>query len=187
MSDPDSDRIVRLSVIFYLPMLVTAFFVKPPGTFRVADLRLTGYGLLAAAALGVLTILASRLFARHTGWGRAMHTEFRRVLGALESRHILALSLLSAAGEEVLFRGVLQARLGLLITALLFAALHMPYRRAMVPWTAFAFVLGLALGGLTEAFGSLWPAIVLHFVVNYFNLHDIAEAGPVQAGAGPDE
>lgn len=174
-----SRQVVRLSLYVYVPMLLLGVFVRPPGTLAVTDVRATALGLAAALALGALTVWGSRLSARRTAWGRAMHREFRQVLGALSSREILALSLLSAAGEEVLFRGVLHSRLGLLITAVLFAALHMPFRRSLIPWTVFAFVLALVLGVLTTLAGSLWPAIVLHFVINYFNLHDIADAGPI--------
>jgi membrane protease YdiL (CAAX protease family) len=71
--------------------------------------------------------------------------------------------------------------------AALFAAFHFPYRRAMLPWTAFALAMGIGLGWLTEWAGSLWPAIWVHFCVNYFNLHDIAGDGaeePAPLGRG---
>jgi hypothetical protein len=100
------------------------------------------------------------------------------VLGGLDSRQILLLALLSAAGEEVIFRGVLQPRLGLWVATLLFGLLHVPVRRSLVPWTLFALAIGLVLGLLTEWSGSLWPAILLHFLVNYFNLHDLARPRP---------
>jgi membrane protease YdiL (CAAX protease family) len=96
----------------------------------------------------------------------------------MASGEILLLSLLSAFGEEILFRGVLHPRLGLGLTALLFGAFHFPYRRQLLPWSLFALAIGVGLGLLTDAFTSLWPAILLHFLINYFNLHDIAEMQP---------
>jgi hypothetical protein len=167
---------VRLAGWVYLPMLASAAFARPPGTLQVTDAAALAKGLGAAAVIGAAVVLASHHIARRTGWGRRLHAEFHALLGALDSRRILLLALLSAGGEEVLFRGVLQPRLGLWAATSLFAALHVPLRRSLVPWTAFAFAIGAVLGLLTEWAGSLWPAVLLHFLVNYFNLHDLAEA-----------
>jgi membrane protease YdiL (CAAX protease family) len=183
MNAPASRGMVRLALAVYLPMLASGAFLRPPGTLAIGDPVPLAAGLAAAVLLGAAVVLGSRWVSRRTGWGRRMHGEFHAILRGLDSQRILLLSLLSAGGEEVLFRGVLQPRIGLLLATLLFAALHFPVRRALLPWTGFAFVLGLALGGLTEAAASLWPAIVLHFLVNYFNLHDLLEVPPADPPA----
>jgi membrane protease YdiL (CAAX protease family) len=187
MSSPAPARIVRLSVLFYLPMVLSGYFIRPPGTLGGWDGASLALGLLAALALGGLVVLASRLAAHRTDWGRALHRELAGVLGGLASSQIMVLSLLSAFGEEILFRGVLHPRLGLIGAALLFALLHFPARRALLPWSAFALVLGLVLGGLTDLFQSLWPAILLHFLINYFNLHDLAQPLPPRQAEPPAE
>ena len=171
---PPARGMVRIALVVYLPMLASAAFLQPPGLLRVSDPVLLAAGLATAALGGLTTVAASRWVSRGTDWGRRLHAEFHTLLGGLDSPQILLLSLLSAGGEEVLFRGVLQPRLGLWLATLLFAGLHFPLRRALVPWTGFAFGLGLALGALTLWSASLWPAILLHFLVNYFNLHDLA-------------
>jgi membrane protease YdiL (CAAX protease family) len=175
MSAPPPARgLLRIALVVYLPMLACAAFLQPPSLLRVSDAVLLAGGLAAAALGGLGAVAGSRWVARRTGWGRRLHAEFHALLGGLDSPQILLLSLLSAGGEEVLFRGVLQPRLGLWVATLLFAGLHFPLRRTLVPWTGFAFALGLALGALTLWSASLWPAILLHFLVNYFNLHDLA-------------
>lgn len=186
MNDEAARRLVRVALIVYAPMLASAVLVQPPGSLRVSEALPLAWGLGGAAVLGAGSVLASRWAARRTGWGRSLHAEFYAILGGLDSPRILLLSLLSAFGEEVLFRGVLQPRVGLLVATVLFAGLHFPVRRALVPWTAFAFVFGLVLGGLTIAAGSLWPAILLHFLNNYFNLHDLAEAPPSGGPSGSE-
>ena len=165
---------LRLAMFFYLPMLIGGFFLRPPGVLVVEDWSLLGTGVVFSLGFGLATVGFSRWSTLHTHWGQTLQKEFRQVLGPLESHHILWLALLSALGEEVLFRGVLQPRIGLWWTAGLFGVFHFPYRRGLVPWTLFALILGVILGGLTSLTESLWPAIFLHFIINYFNLHDLA-------------
>ena len=170
---PQRVQMVRVALWVYLPMLAAGFFTQAPGTLFVDDLLPLLWWVGAALGIGALAVWASRWVSQHTGWGRALRDEFRGVLGDLDSRQILVLALLSSFGEELLFRGVLHPRLGLLATALIFGLFHFPYRRALLPWTLFAVGIGLILGLLTDYSGSLWPAILLHFFINYFNLHDL--------------
>jgi len=58
---------------------------------------------------------------------------------------IVALALLPAICEEILFRGALQPRLGLVITALLFASIHTQYSVSFDTLTVFILALGLGL------------------------------------------
>lgn len=175
---------VALAAVLYVPLLLGALaFLEPPGTLRVADWQRLGAGLAGAVALSAAVVAFSRWSTRRTRWGRRLFAEFHGVLAGLDSRHILALSLLSAFAEEALFRGALQPRLGLWWTAALFGLFHFPYRRGLAPWTGFALVLGVVLGALTAVSRSLWPAIVLHFAVNYFNIHDLVEHEPPQEAA----
>lgn len=187
-STPNHRFVLRMALAMYVPMIACAVFVRPPGTLRTTDATALALGLGAAVLIGGAVVLGSRYISRQTAWGRRLHGVFAEVLGGLESPAILALALLSAFGEEVLFRGVLQPRLGLWVATVLFALLHFPMRRSLLPWTVFAFAIGLVLGLLTEWAGSLWPAIVLHFLINYFNLHDLADAAPPTPAprAGPD-
>ena len=59
---------------------------------------------------------------------------------------ILTLGLAAALGEEMIFRGALQPRFGVLLTAILFALLHSNYGVTLS--TAVVLVLGLVLGWL---------------------------------------
>lgn len=177
MAGPPPRQLLLLVSLFYLPMVASAAFVKPPGDFRVQAWPLAAFGLAIAVAAGLAVVTASRIASRRTQWGKALRGEFREVLGRLGSAEILALSLLSAFGEEILFRGVLHPRLGLWVTAGLFGLVHFPIRPALVPWTLFALVLGVGLGAMTDVFATLWPPILLHFIINYFNLHDLMAPG----------
>jgi membrane protease YdiL (CAAX protease family) len=84
--------------------------------------------------------------------------------------NVVVMALLPALGEELLFRGGLQnvmIRLfrnpwtGIILTAILFSALHLQFL-GFLP----RLFLGVALGAIYYYSGSLWVAIVAHFVYN---------------------
>jgi membrane protease YdiL (CAAX protease family) len=119
----------------------------------------------AAAVIAVSQILTSR-----TRWGAALAAEFARALGPLTIFECAALAALSGFGEEVFFRGVLQPRLGWLGASVLFGLAHVAPRRALWPWTGFAFAAGLLLGALFAATGNLVAPIAAHAAINAVNL-----------------
>ena len=71
----------------------------------------------------------------------------------------LAVALAAGVGEEVLFRGALQPRLGIVAAALLFAVLHTQYAISLA--SVEIFILGLALGWLRKRAG-VTGAIIAH-------------------------
>ena len=94
--------------------------------------------------------------------------------------NIICIAGLAAVGEELLFRGMLQRLLikmfrnpwpGIIITAILFSAMHMQFY-GFIP----RFALGILLGAVYWYSGSLWVAMLAHFmydglliVLAYFN------------------
>jgi len=66
-------------------------------------------------------------------------------------------SVAAGVGEEVLFRGALQPRLGIVLTAVLFGALHVQYQ---VPGIIVIVVIGLALGLIKERTSTTFAACV---------------------------
>jgi membrane protease YdiL (CAAX protease family) len=69
-------------------------------------------------------------------------------------------SISAGVGEELLFRGALQPRLGVVLTALLFGALHVQYQ---VPGMLVIVLVGLALGAVKERTSTTF-SIVVHVV-----------------------
>ena len=76
---------------------------------------------------------------------------------------ILSVGLAAALGEEPLFRGALQPRFGLLVTALLFALVHNNYGLSFA--TLVVFVLGLVLGVERIRYNTT-TAIITHATYN---------------------
>jgi membrane protease YdiL (CAAX protease family) len=66
-------------------------------------------------------------------------------------------SIAAGVGEEVLFRGALQPRLGVVLTALLFGALHVQYQ---VPGMVMIVLMGIALGVLKNRTSTTFTACV---------------------------
>jgi uncharacterized protein len=73
---------------------------------------------------------------------------------------VIFLGVLAGVVEETLFRGALVPRFGVIISAILFAALHTQYAVSFA--TLEVFVLGVGLGWLRVRSGSTLPSMVTH-------------------------
>jgi len=99
---------------------------------------------------------------------------------------LLVLAVFSAAGEELMFRGLLQPWIGLWPQAILFGLAHQLPGASRWVWAIWAFLVGLALGALFELSGSLLGPVVAHAVVNGCNLTFLRQYDP-DAVVGPDD
>ena len=119
----------------------------------------------AGLLLGLLVALASRLL--FSTFGHRLTEElFIPVFGCLYYRDAVAISLLPAFGEEILFRGVMQPELGLLATSLVFGLMHSGLSRKLLPYGLWAAVVGALLGALYLWSGSLYGPVAAHALVN---------------------
>ena len=91
---------------------------------------------------------------------------------------IAALALLPGFCEEVLFRGALQPRLGLLATSLLFAAIHTEYGLSFDVVAIFVIAIGL---GLIRRYANTTASVTCHVAYNL--LASLTIVGPYQPGA----
>jgi hypothetical protein len=128
---------------------------------------------LLGLALGLLVVWLTRVVVARYAWARALHGDFRELLGPLSSRDIVILAVASSVGEELLFRGALQPWLGVWPQAALFAALHVGPGRRFLPWTASALVVGAGFGYVAQLTGNLGAPIVAHATINLLNLRYI--------------
>jgi membrane protease YdiL (CAAX protease family) len=115
---------------------------------RRLRLRQLGTAVLLAAAfhvaVGVMEYAESRLLPAVHAREERFQYEFvglSPILGGL------LVSVAAGVGEELLFRGALQPRLGIVVSSLLFASLHVQYQ---IPGILMIFVVSLALGALKE-------------------------------------
>ncbi len=68
--------------------------------------------------------------------------------------------------EEVMFRGLMVPRLGIVISALIFAALHASYNSTFGIEVIAALIFGLIAGYVFKRTKSLYPSILAHVLVN---------------------
>lgn len=129
------------------------------------------------AALGTLVILLplnaalSELFYTLEPGRKEFFQEF---FGSFSSGEIiLYFCLLPAVAEEVLFRGLLQHWLQVAISptkAIIYASALFALIHLSVVTAPYLFLLGLVLGWSKWRTGSLYPAIAIHFIHNYWVL-----------------
>ena len=79
---------------------------------------------------------------------------------------ITLIALFSGLAEELLFRGVLQAEIGIWLTSLLFGAAHV-WRKAAVVYGLYAAAVGFFFGAIYLWNGNLWVPTLAHMVNNF--------------------
>jgi membrane protease YdiL (CAAX protease family) len=115
-----------------------------------------GVGVFLAVAFGieaVANVVAPDQQKRVTDVSTVLFSHFNNPAA------VIFLGVMAAVVEETLFRGALVPRLGVIVTSVLFAALHTQYALSFA--TLEVFVLGVGLGWLRLQAGTL-PCIVTH-------------------------
>ena len=106
------------------------------------------YSLLLGAAFAALVVVSTRPMVTRFAWAKNLHRELRPFASSISTTGIVVLAVLSAFGEELLFRGLLAAVAGLVPQALLFGVVHYIPGSSRWVWAAWAMLVGLALGAI---------------------------------------
>ena len=138
--------------------------------------------LAAVAFLLSFQKLLEDFFASYATFKRRLALMF----GGLGWLGVVWLALVSAVGEEILFRGAIQPFLGLWFTSAIFGLLHLDSEGGISAWTIWAFLAGVVLGAVVDTTGSLWPAIFIHFIVNFIGIRSLTRIVLKPIKAGPD-
>jgi len=99
--------------------------------------------------------------------------------------HIAWIALLVSVAEEMLFRGAVQHWLGIWGTSLLFTLIHFRYLRRWA-MSCLLFAVSAALGWSAEWSGTLTPAIVAHFIID-FVMGALIRMGKIPGMDGPPD
>lgn len=144
--------------------------VRGPGAW------LTSLGL--CLPLGAATIAVTRIAVRRAAWAHALHVALRPAVHGAGNLALFAVATASAAGEELLFRGLLVPLIGVVAASLLFGALHQIRGPARWGWMAWATLMGLLFGAIFVITGSLAGPLVAHAAINHANLRFLRDNDP---------
>ena len=139
--------------------------------------------VLAIAAAGVFFVFGQAMTSlSHTltpDVANQVDTTTQRLFAALDNPWgIAALALAPGICEEILFRGAIQPRLGILATALLFASVHTQYALSIDTLAVFVIAIGL---GLIRKFTNTTTSSICH--ISYNLVTGIGIASSLLAGA----
>lgn len=163
-------------VLFYLFLSFIATILSR--VFHVDLLHVTplwksAATLPAETVLGIAlaggVILVSNFLDRFSIFAR-LNAVIARHLPDFGLGEVIVLSMASAIGEELLFRGALLQLIGIHLSSLVFGFMHYGGKRPFLLWGIIGWIMGYLLGGLFLVTGSLLAPILAHFTVNYFDL-----------------
>ena len=131
--------------------------LQPPRQRRWWLVSIVGIGVFMAVAFGIealANVVAPSQQKQVSDVTTVLFSHFNNPAA------IVFLGVLAGVVEETLFRGAILPRFGIIVTAILFAALHIQYAVSFA--TLEVFVLGMGLGWLRVRSGSTLPSIVTH-------------------------
>lgn len=129
------------------------------------NLTYIGYGILLFIAIFSLEFFAGSL---SQSTGVAINTNSNILIQGAPLAFLLFLAVICPINEEILFRGLLFPRIGIVISAVLFAIPHASYGSTFGIDIFAAFVFGILSGYMYRKTGSLYPSIIAHILVNSF-------------------
>ncbi len=149
------------------------------GAWLPSTLARTVLSLLLGVTVALIAVRGTRVLVQRTAWAKSLHIELRGMVGPLSGAAIAFFALTSGVVEELFFRGAMQPAFGLLLTSLVFGAVHVGPTRAFLPWTLWAAIMGAVFGLLYALTGSLLGPIAAHVLINYENMHYLVSYDPV--------
>ncbi len=166
------------SFIFYLFLLGVTFLIAKQKTWKKTSeylglipkkfvLSRTIVDSLTLFAILFLTLSAEALILSLAGLDDSQKVEL--VISNLSIFAVIVAATIGPLAEEVFFRGFLQKHAGVVITAIIFAVLHISF--GSLTELVGAFTAGIILGyWIKYRSNSLWPAILAHAAYNTLSL-----------------
>lgn len=89
--------------------------------------------------------------------------ELKAIFDNMRMMDLLIISLLAGIGEELIFRGIVQVKFGLVIASIVFGLMH----SISLAYVVVTIIMGFYIGVLYQASGNLLVPIQLHFVYDF--------------------
>ncbi|MCO5228931.1 MAG: CPBP family intramembrane metalloprotease [Thermomicrobiales bacterium] len=162
-------QLVAFVMIAYVAVGYRNYRTGEEATARLGIQRPTPQQIIAGLGGVVVAFVAANIGGLLTQWLQpdAVHgieESVQAIVAGVTNPFVaLVLALSSGIGEEVFFRGALQPRLGMVLTALLFTFLHAQYG---FTWILLGlFLMGLTFGWLAKRYGTM-AAVIAHATYN---------------------
>jgi uncharacterized protein len=133
--------------------------------FHLVDIHIVTIGLSA----GLMVVIIDFLF---TKWLPSSYYDDgglnERIFRHQSVFHIFVMTLFVAFSEEMLFRGIIQTKMGLILSCIIFAVVHYRY---LFNWFLFINIvlLSFLIGFIFAWTDNLAVTIVMHFVIDFFS------------------
>jgi uncharacterized protein len=155
-------QIILLGITFILGILLFDHF-SYLHTIDFSDVRILLIGVPAGAAVVIVDIVLMKLLP-HSFYDDGGLND--RIFKNRSVIHIAWIAAFVAISEELLFRGVIQTKVGLILASLIFAIIHYRY---LFNWFLFSniVILSFFIGSLYEWSNNLALTIIMHFTIDF--------------------
>lgn len=171
--------ILRLALATIVAMPLIAIIIDRMSDTVDLSVSIIGYKpLWQQATVGIIAgliiaFLAQKLIS--SPLLRKVNMQYARMLGnfKLSLSEIVFVSLCAGVGEELLFRGAIQPLLGVVLTSMVFVAIHgyiNPYNWRLSVYGLFMTLAIIGLGIINNYFGLIAP-IIAHTIIDIYLLN----------------
>jgi uncharacterized protein len=131
--------------------------------FNLKDFQIISIGIPAGIAVVIADILLMKWLPSSYYDDGGLN---ERIFKNRNVFHILIIALFVAFSEELLFRGIIQTKVGLILASIIFAIIHYRY---LFNWFLFIniVILSFFIGLIFDWTGNLAVTIIMHFVIDF--------------------
>ena len=127
-------------------------------------------GIGAGLFLLMVNYLAIVYGSRYSSFFRTLKDLIEQDISPIfKNIHVWSIGLIaifSGVSEEIFFRGVLQAQIGLFLSSIIFGCAHI-WKTTAILYGIYAAIIGLYFGVLYTLTGNLWVPIIAHITNNF--------------------
>ncbi|MFB3160336.1 type II CAAX endopeptidase family protein [Neobacillus sp. 179-J 1A1 HS] len=155
-------QLLLLGITFILGILLFDHF-SYLRSIDFSDVRILLIGVSAGAAVVIVDIILMKLLPKSFYDDGGLN---ERIFKNRSVLHIAWIAALVAFSEELLFRGVIQTKVGLILASLIFAIIHFRY---LFNWFLFSniVILSFFIGSVYEWSNNLALTMIMHFTIDF--------------------
>ncbi len=155
-------QIILLAISFILGIILFDDFSYLQN-FHFSDVSIISIGITAGVTIVILDILLMKWLPSSFYDDGGLN---ERIFQNRNIFHILVIAMVVAFSEELLFRGIIQTKVGLIMASIIFAIIHYRY---LFNWFLFINIvlLSFLIGVIYEWTGNLAVTVMMHFVIDF--------------------